>query len=83
MAQLLLCDLYLGTQSATQGRQQGGISAVPGDSLHMGLSAAQEEEEGWHTGSRRPAPVLGIFNVAPVTFSLPSFYLDFCAIKSC
>lgn len=80
VAQLLLS---WGHRADTQGRQQSGISAVPGDSLHTGLSSAQEEEKGWHRGSRRPTPVLGIFYVAPVTFSLPSFYLDFCAIKSC
>lgn len=37
----------LRTPAATQGTQQGGISAVPGDSLHMGLSGAQEEEKHW------------------------------------
>lgn len=79
-----LCALHLETQSSHPGRdKQGGISAVPGDPLHTGLPAAQRVEKGWHIGSRRPAPVLGIFYIAPVTFSLLSFYLDFYAIKSC
>lgn len=54
----------------------------PETPLHTGLPAAQEMEKGCNTGSRRPAPVWGIFYIAPLTFSLLSFYLDFCAIKS-
>lgn len=47
----------------------------------MGFPVAREVQKGWHTGSRRPAPVLGISNIAPVTFSLLSVYLDFLCNK--
>lgn len=78
-----VCAASEDTEQPPREGQQGGTSAVPGDCLHTGLPAAQEVGKGWHTGSGRPATVLGIFYIAPVTFSLLSVYLDFCAIKSC